>query len=335
MTRSKSGFPPIQQRLIEFIHRELSSSGNHYNVSKLIGDASTRQYFRCSVSEQSYIIAVYPKPFNPEKFSYLEVYELLHQIGLPVPEILAVDGDLGAVLQEDLGNESLQKRLLTSGKNERDNLLHQSIDHIVTLQQQGPKALEKESQASQLAFDEKKLNWELHFFRRHYLEGYRKGKPANQEELTEEFARLAADLANLPRFLCHRDYHVRNLFLKEDRVYIIDFQDTRWGPLCYDLVSLLKDSIQLNSSEIEEYKSYFLSKSRYGKPVYDFDRQFHLMCIQRLLKAIGTYGYQITQRNLSIYEQYLKSSLHRCFTSLQVITEFPYIRSVVENELNS
>lgn len=335
MTHSKSGFPPIQQRLTQFVRRKLSSSENHYNISKLIGDASTRQYFRCSVSERSYIIAVYPKPFNPDKFSYLEVYELLRQIGLPVPEILAVDGDLGAVLQEDLGSESLQKRLLTSGKDERDKLLHQAIDHIVKLQQQGPQALKKESQASQLAFDEKKLNWELHFFRRYYLEGYRKGKPANQEELTEEFARLAADLASLPRFLCHRDYHVRNLFLKEDRIYIIDFQDARWGPLCYDLVSLLKDSIQLHISEIGEYKSYFLSKSRRGKPVYDFDRQFHLMCIQRLLKAIGTYGYQITQRDLLIYEQYLKGSLQRCSTSLQAITEFPYIRSLVENELNS
>ena len=335
MTRSKSGFPPIQQRLIEFVRRELPSSENHYNFSKLIGDASTRQYFRCSVSEQSYMIAVYPEPFNPGKFSYLEVYELLRHIGLPVPEILAMDGDLGTVLQEDLGNESLQKRLLNSEKDERENLLHQAIDHIVTLQQQGPQALGKKSQASQLAFDEKKLNWELHFFRRHYLEGYRKGKPANQEELTEEFARLAAELASLPRFLCHRDYQVRNLFLKEDRIYIIDFQDARWGPLCYDLVSLLKDSIQLHSSEIEEYKSYFLSKSRHGKPAYDFDRQFHLMCIQRLLKAIGTYGYQITQRDLLIYEQHLKGSLHRCFTSLQAITEFPYIRSLVENELNS
>lgn len=334
MKRSKSGFPPIQQRLMEFVRRELPSSQNNYNVCKLIGDASTRQYFRCSVAEQSYMVAVYPEPFNPENFSYLEVYELLRRIGLPVPKILALNGDLGTVLQEDLGNESLQKRLLTSGKYERDNLLHQAIDHIVTLQQQGPQALKKESQASRLVFDEKKLKGELHFFRRYYLEGYQKGKLVNKEELTKEFGRLAAELASLPRFLCHRDYHVRNLFLKEDRVYIIDFQDARWGPLSYDLVSLLKDSMKLHGSEIEEYKSYFLSRSRYGKQIDDFDRQFHLMSIQRLLKAIGTYSYQINQRDLFIYEQYMKGSLHRCFTSLQAITEFPYIQSLVEKKLN-
>ena len=45
----------------------------------------------------------------------------------------------------------------------------------------------------------------------------------------------------MPQVLCHRDYHVRNLMLFQDKLYVIDFQDARWGPTTYDLASLLKD----------------------------------------------------------------------------------------------
>ena len=334
MTENKTEFPPIQQRLMEFIRRELRPGYNHYNVSKLVGDASARQYFRYAAeSNQSFILAVYPEPFDPEHFSYREVYDLFREIGLPVPEIIAMDGKLGIVLQEDLGNESLQHRFLTAKKDERRSLLRQAIDHIVAIQQKGTKALKAEYEASRLAFNEEKLNWELGFFRRHYLGNYRKLELQDEDRLTEDFARLAAELARFSRLLCHRDYHVRNLMLKESDLYIIDFQDARWGPPSYDLASLLKDSIELDADEIEGCRDYYLDRAPLCAEVEDFDHQFHLMCIQRLLKALGTYGYQIVVRGHFIYEQYMEGSLHRALLSLKAIPEFPYIQSVIEGEL--
>ncbi len=181
-----------------------------------------------------------------------------------------------------------------------------------------------------MAFDEEKLNSELLFFNRHFLEGYRKLKVTQEESLMEEFTRLSTELAGLPRLLCHRDYHVRNLMLKEGKMYIIDFQDARQGPPSYDVVSLLKDSIELDTQEVDEYRDYYLSKASLTRKTGDFLRQFHLMCIQRLLKALGTYGFQITERGNTLYRQYVSGSLQRVLLSLQAVPEFPYLQHIVE-----
>ena len=326
--------PPIPQRVMEFIQREFSPSPDHGSVSKLPGDASTRQYFRYQAeSGECFILATYPGPFDPENFNYQQVYHLFRQIGLPVPEIITLDAELGIVLQEDLGHESLQQRLLVTNETERKKLLCAAIDHIVTIQREGTKALKPEYQASQLALDREKLNSELLFFQRHYLGDYRRLELTDESALVEEFSRLVAELDHFPRCLCHRDYQVRNLMLKDQKIYITDFQDARWGPYCYDLVSLLKDSIELEAQEGEQYQDYYLNRAALPEGVQDFTRQFHLMCIQRLLKALGTYGYQITVRENGIYRQYVRGSLQRTLLSLQFIPEFPYIQSIVEREL--
>jgi len=324
----------IQQRLVDFIEREFHPEYQASQLNRLAGDASERQYFRyLSPSGEAFVLTAYPEPFDPDNFTYQQVYHLLLKIGLPVPKIIALDGELGIVLQEDLGDESLQDRLLTAAENERRELLHQAIDHIVTIQQEGTKALKPEYQASVLAFDEEKLHSELLFFNRHFLRGYRGLKVTQEEGLMEEFTRLSSELAGLPRLLCHRDYHVRNLMLKNGKIYIIDFQDARQGPPSYDVVSLLKDSIELDGEEVDEYRDYYLSRAPLTRQVEDFVRQFHLMCIQRLLKALGTYGFQITKRGNDLYRQYVSGSLQRALLSLQVVPEFPYIQRIVEESL--
>src|SRR6267143_1401913 len=96
----------------------------------------------------------------------------------------------------------------------------------------------------QIAFDVEKLMWELEFFTKHFIGGYRGVAlgDAERSALTGEWATIAGELASEPRVLCHRDYHSRNLMLHDGSLYIIDFQDARMGPDTYDLVSLLRDS---------------------------------------------------------------------------------------------
>jgi N-acetylmuramate 1-kinase len=339
MKQDPTSFPPAKQRLLEFIRGEFRPRDENYQLSRLSGDASTREYFRyLTESGKSFILTAYPQAFDPQRFGYKQVYDLLSEIGLPVPEIILMDGALGVVLQEDLGDESLQRGLLVATESERKKLLFKAIDYIVLIQQQGPKAVRPEYGVSRLAFDQEKLIRELEFFRRHYLGSYQKLEVSEENSLLEEFSRLSCELAAFPRFLCHRDYQVRNLMLKKARIYVIDFQDARWGPASYDLVSLLKDSIELETREIAEYQNYYLdlASRQFGNQLREnFDRQFHLMSIQRLLKALGTYGHQIAVRGRPVYERYVQGSLRRALLSLQAIPEFPYIQSIVQRELGS
>jgi hypothetical protein len=337
--------PPVQQRVMEFIRRHFHPGYNHFNVTKLVGDASARQYYRYfSDDGGTWILAAYPQPFDPASFPYLEIYRLLQSIGVPVPRIHDLDGELGIVLQQDLGDESLQRRLRRTDREERRRLFGLALDHVVAMQTAGSRAFSPECEGYHLAFDEAKLTWEFDFFRKHYLHGFSGRADADDILLNEECVRIAQHLAALPRVFCHRDYHVRNLMWAVDTLFVIDFQDARWGPPCYDLVSLLKDSLDLEDTEVRELTEGYverlaragfagLPRDLFRSPRFEWD--FHLMCIQRLLKALGTYAYQITVRGNFIYEQYIPGSLHRALQSLEFLGEFPRLHRLVATELES
>ena len=329
-------FPPIQQRLMAYVRRQFQPGFNHFHVAKLIGDASMRQYFRyTSDSRESFVLAAYPEPFDPENFNYKQIYDLLTSIEVPVPRILDLEGELGIVLQEDLGNLTLQEYLMTAAPAQRQERIREAIDYIIRIQGRGSSRVQPGYAAASLAFDREKLDWEFAFFRRHYLGNYRQFEERNFSGLQEECDRIALELSALPRVLCHRDYHVRNLMLFGDRLHVIDFQDARWGPASYDLASLLKDSCELPAREVDEYLDYFLKNAGLEVTRDQFQRQFHLMVVQRLFKALGTFGYQVVVRANFIYEQYMPGSLHRTLLSLYFVGDFPVIQRLVESELSN
>lgn len=323
---------PVDERIRRFLEQELPGTGAG-RIRKLKGDASTREYFRCQVSDsETAILTLYPEPFDPAESTYLQVYRMLRRIGLPIPRVYAVDGDSGVVLQEDLGDMTLERHLRGEGSRERKRLLGQAAEHLIVLQQEGPQAADPGWPVLQLAFDLEKLTWELQFFRRHFLEGFFSLR-VERERLASEFRVLCAELAEAERFVCHRDYQVRNLMLKEGRVYMIDFQDARLGPQAYDLASLLMDSIDLAPEEVEDLVDFYLQRGAPAVDVGRFRRQFHLTTIQRLLKALGTFGYQAGALGRESYRAYVPGTLERVAGALKTIPEFPYIRSLVDAQV--
>ena len=341
---SQESFPPIQKRLAESLRRRFEGESCNIVIKVLAGDASARRYYRCSAQDGTSCIAVvYPESFKTTNFSYQQVYDLFRQIAVPVPETIGIDGDLGIVLQEDMGDILLQNRLKDLEPENQRLLMKKAVDIIIRIQDEGSAALKPDCNAYALAFDEKKLVWELRFFHKHYLGGFSCSSVDNEEGLFEEYGRLACGLADFPRVLCHRDFHVRNIMVKGSDLYVIDFQDARWGPPSYDLASLLKDSLELEETTVKHLVEYYLDKIRLRTPgglsseVFEaksFDRQFHLMCIQRLLKALGTFGFQASVCENTSYLQYIKGTLRRLLQSLGYIAEFPRIKEMVEQELD-
>src|SRR4029077_11458389 len=107
-----------------------------------------------------------------------------------------------------------------------------------------------------------KLTWELDFFVKHFMEGYRGAAlpAADRTALAEGWSAIVVELADGPRVLCHRDYHSRNLMLCDGSLYIIDFQDARMGPDTYDLASLLRDSyVDITDRDLDDLIAYFLA----------------------------------------------------------------------------
>src|SRR5262249_31231261 len=159
-------------------------------------------------------------------------------------------------------------------------LYREAISLVHRLQRRGAELESEQYLPYRNVFDVEKLRWELDFFVRHFVEGYRGETITDSERaaLSEEWMGIAEELASEPRVLCHRDYRSRNLMLHDGRLYIIDFQDARMGPDTYDLVSLLRDSyVDLTESDVDQFVAYFLALRSDEETPSDFRRRFDLM----------------------------------------------------------
>jgi len=295
----------------EYLEQRRPRDAGETRVVAMSGDASTRRYYRLVDGSASFVLALYPEPFVAEELSYLTVHGLLDSYGLPVPATVDVDGGRGIVLQEDLGDHTLQEVLRATGDGVREELYREAVDEIVQLQVKAAPGPQK-AECFRIAFDIEKLSWELHYFQKHFLEGHR-GADLTVEDratLSEAFHELSHEIASWPRVLCHRDYHSRNLMLHRGRLYWIDFQDARMGPATYDLASLLRDAYVDVPEELrEELKERFRQKGAPDEPREVFRRRFDLMCVQRNLKALGTFGYMATVRQNPVYLPYIPRNL--------------------------
>lgn len=330
------------ERLLEFL-------GKHGIKGKLIvpltPDASTRSYFRIPWKKGKAVAAVYPEPFDPDFHPYLDVTRLFLDSSIPVPEIYAVDGESGLIIQEDLGDRQLFQVYEGAPKEECDEYKERAVSLIAQIQKATDAANEKQSIASRLAFDEAKLSWELDFFVEHYFGSLRHEELRHAEaaELKAELNDISAELAARPRVLCHRDFHAANLMVDgNDQLRIVDHQDARMGPVTYDLVSFLLDRRLEPPSfaELRAYRLFLLEERRsLGLGALDPDevaREFRLMTIQRGLKAIGTFSYQSAVcGRAATYEHYIQPTLFIVLQAADWLDRFPALRRMLRERLKA
>lgn len=289
-----------------------------YSIQRLTGDASSRSYFRIQLpGGESVVLMRMPEPFDKSNSPYLENYHLFRSSGIRLAEIYSMDPSRGLVLLQDLGDATLFE--LYGDWIPRERLSHylRALDYLKTIESIQP--------SGSLAFDTEKLLWELNFFQEHFLKGLKHIllSEAESEEIQQHFRRLASELANRPRKFCHRDYHSRNLMVFKTDMYVIDFQDARLGPVTYDVASLCYDSyIQHSPDFLSHLESYFFAYHPDGEiQRYEYPR----MCLQRNLKALGTFGYQASKLGRDFYLQFVDSTLSyvkRHFDKLPEYSEF-------------
>jgi N-acetylmuramate 1-kinase len=282
------------------------------------------------------VLAVHPQAIEFERLPFANVARLMSSMPVPVPAILGHSDSLGIIALQDLGDVTLQAHLGTASPAEHAALYREAVTLIDTLQRRGAELASPGYIPYGIAFDVEKLTWELQFFTRHFLEGYRGAAlaPAAREALAAEYAAIAEELAGEARVLCHRDYHSRNLMLHEGRLYIIDFQDTRMGPDTYDLVSLLRDSyVDFTESQVDELIAFFLALRGVGggggTEVAEFRRRFDLMALQRNLKALGTFGFQTAARANPVYIQYIPRTLTYARATMERHSRFGRLRDLL------
>jgi N-acetylmuramate 1-kinase len=314
---------------------------NGAKVVPLTGDASDRRYFRVLLRDAApQVLAVYPAAIEFGKLPFVNVAKLFSAMPVPVPGIVDYSDELGIIALQDLGDVTLQAHLGAASPQQHEALYRQAVSFIDTLQRRGAELASAKYVPYSIAFDVEKLSWELQFFTKHFLEAYRGAQltAAQREALAAEYSSIVEELAAEPRVLCHRDYHSRNLMLHEGSLYIIDFQDARLGPDTYDLVSLLRDSyVDFTEALVDSLIAFFLAlrdgrlttRSNPG----EFRRRFDLMALQRNLKALGTFGFQTTARQNTVYIQYIPRTLKFARGNLVAYPRFARLRELLAEHL--
>jgi N-acetylmuramate 1-kinase len=332
-----------EKRIIRYAARYFDLPMQELHLQPLTPDASTRTYYRVARAgnhAETFIISLYASPFNPQDNSFLDVTRLFEEAGLPVPKVIDVAGTEGIILQEDLGDCSLTKRLNDS--NGAGDLFRRAIDLIARIQAATGLAYKMNSVSSRLAFDSDKLMWELNYFFDHFFGSLKQKQFPHWKEqaIKGDLQAIADELAARPRTLTHRDYHGMNLMIDgRGDLRIIDHQDARMGPATYDLVPLLVERrVQpTDESWLEEYLEYFLrAREAAGLPridVNDLRYEFSLMTVQRQLKAIGTFSYQTAVIGRGeVYQKYIAPAVATVLRALNKpgMREYPALKSALE-----
>ncbi len=286
----------------------------------------------CSTDHSTAIVMIQPDPGMGQEDSFLDVQRFLADLALPVPAVYLHDPREGVVILQDLGDDLLETVVEHCDAVRLAGLYHDAVDVLVSMR--GKTAgLDSGSIAFTLAFDEEKLMQELHFFTTHFVQGLCKLDPSRSActSLDEFFLTISRLLAREPRVFTHRDYHARNLLFHQGRLVMIDFQDARMGPAQYDLASLLRDSyVTLPEHLVSELIHHYVAETR--EPSQErFRYIFDVMSLQRNIKALGTFGYQLSTRGSNRYASSIPRTARYIAENISRYPEFSRYRSCVED----
>src|SRR5438067_4979528 len=173
MDRRQPGTDDARERIQGYLERSGLAAGKP-RVVPLTGDASDRRYFRILLPDApSIVLALNAAPFDVTKLPFVNVATLMARMPVPIPAVLDHAGDLGILALQDLGDVTLQAHLGASSPAEHDALYREAVALIELLQRRGAELESPSHLPYQVAFDVEKLMWELNFFVRHFVEGYR------------------------------------------------------------------------------------------------------------------------------------------------------------------
>jgi hypothetical protein len=286
--------PTAQKIVLPDSLRRVVSGKRGASLHKIHAEASRRSFFRLRFGRRTLVAMVYPEPMPSDVRRFCAMQQLYHEHGLRVPRIDRVLDDQ-VVLQEDLGDLLLQKAWRAAGCAGRRMLLVSCLEILERLS-----AIAPERATARL--DGARRKWEMDFFVSHFFPCFN-DRSVGRELLRAGLHALVDAVAPASAF-AHRDFHSRNLLVVNGGLAMVDFQDSLLAPRYYDLVSLAFDSY-LDLGALRA--GLFPGLAAVGAdPAL---RQLRLTALQRNIKALGTFAFQVRLNGHPGYARYIPRTL--------------------------
>jgi len=297
-------------------------------VAAIQKGGSDRKFYRIQCSAEQALILVKYNREREENRHYVNIATFLSEHGIRVPEIYFHDADEGLIWLEDLG-----ERDLYSYRDEpwlvRRAFYESALDQIAALHALPESLCVEMKQHLPAEFNFELYQWEQNYFFENCLGRLFKmektkvahlaGLPALQE--------IANQLASFPRVLVHRDFQSQNIIIRNGQAHLIDFQGMRPGLAEYDLASLLYDPyVDLADDERTELAGHYRGRQlENGITVNgEFDLKLRLCAMQRLMQALGAYGFLGLVRGHKHFLEHVTTamrSLQRTVAEIDGLTE--------------
>jgi aminoglycoside/choline kinase family phosphotransferase/dTDP-glucose pyrophosphorylase len=300
------------------------------DVVKLKGDGSDRGWWRYKAEHQSLIMVDHgisrigvsgidlenqDKQLQScfEVESFVKIGNHLFANNIPVPEIIHYDLFSGIVFVEDLGDVHLQDYVETLESDQIQTVYQSVLDILIHMSVEGAKQFNSHHTWQTAYYDaDMILKYECRYFCESFLQNFA-GLDIHWAELEIEFTRLVnAAMRHIHWGFMHRDFQSRNIMYTNDRFYIIDFQGGRWGPVQYDLASLLIDPYVNLSKDVQKALfEYFLDKYRrvVDVNIKHFEETFQYCRLFRNFQMLGAFAFLSENKGKKSFQKYIPIAL--------------------------
>lgn len=262
--------------------------------------------------------------------------------GLNVPQIHIVSASEDSYILDDLGDETLLKRVLDGDEfnSAKVELYKKVIGELPKFQVTGSSGIDYSYCYQYKEFGSENIDYDLDYFKQRFLKNFHKGE-IDTELLDKDLACLKDKILEFPReYFLYRDFQSRNIMIKNDEPFFIDFQSGRKGALLYDIASLLYDAKADIPQQIrEDLLEYYLEEL---KQYADIDavkmkQYFWYFAMIRILQAMGAYGFLgIVKGKKRFLESipYALKNINFILSSRTGTNEFPYLKQIFSELLN-
>ena len=321
---------------LETLFRQFTHE-NLLTQKELTASGSPRRYFRLE-GEKSTLIGVEGTSVE-ENRAFIAMSKHFRKLDLPVPVVVAETPDGKFYLQNDLGDTLLFDYIAEGRKtgifsDAEKEILRKTMQKLPEFQVDGAKGFDFSVCYPQPEFNERSIFWDLNYFKYNFLKTT--GVDFQENRLEDDFERFSKVLlqSKTDTFL-YRDFQSRNVMVKDDEPYFIDFQGGRKGPLPYDVASFLwQAKAGFTSALRDELLQVYLESLKKLTTVdeADFRRQLNHFVLFRTLQVLGAYGFRGYFEKKPHFLQSIPFAIKNLKQLLTIdFPEYPYLIEVLKH----
>lgn len=263
-------------------------------IKRVKGGVSERLVYK--IKSRNYVCTGVYNSKIKENIAFIEFSKSLKSLGINVPEIYFVSEDKEFYLEEFVGDKSLydiiKSNNITSKK--KIDFYKKALSDLIKIQIYGEKVINYRYCCETRTFNRKQIIFDFNKFYNYYVSKLTKIKYSGSKISLIKKELLNVILKEKKLYFMYRDFQPRNIMLKDDTLYFIDYQSGRKGPLQYDVASFLySGSIILDEKERRMLLNFYIKEiSKHIKiKREEIIPSFYYFAFIRLLQVLGSYGF--------------------------------------------